>query len=156
MAPEQLRGEPADARSDIWALGVVLYELVAGQRPFAGKTGFELSSAILSQPVPAVPASTPAPLAAVIDRCLAKDPGERYQHAEEVGAAFEAVASGHAIAVPPLARRGRGRSRGLVVAAGSVVRRLTRSATPEWRTSAAVPSTTRSAPSRASRRPCAR
>jgi serine/threonine-protein kinase len=119
MAPEQLRGEPADARSDIWALGVVLYELVAGQRPFAGKTGFELSSAILSQPVPAVPASTPAPLAAVIDRCLAKDPGERYQRAEE-GAAFEAVASGHAIAVPPLARRGRGRSRGLVVAAGSV------------------------------------
>jgi serine/threonine protein kinase len=52
MAPEQLRGQPADARSDIWALGVVLYELVAGERPFQGKTAFELSSAILNQPAP--------------------------------------------------------------------------------------------------------
>ena len=94
MAPEQLRGRPADARSDIWALGVVLYELAAGRRPFQGKTGFELSSAILSQPIPAVPASVPAPLAAVIDRCLAKEPGERYQRADDVRAALEALQTG--------------------------------------------------------------
>lgn len=96
MAPEQLRGQPADARSDIWALGIVLYELAAGKRPFEGRTGFELTAAILTQPVPAVPSSLPAPLAAVIDRCLAKDPGERYQQCAEVRAALDAVASGQA------------------------------------------------------------
>ena len=96
MAPEQLRGRPADARSDIWALGIVLYELATGKRPFEGKTGFELSSAILSQPVPSVPPSVPAPLAGVIDRCLAKEPGDRYQRGGEVQAALEAAASGQA------------------------------------------------------------
>ena len=48
LAPETLRGDPADARSDIWALGVVLYEMAAGKRPFEGRTGFELTSSILS------------------------------------------------------------------------------------------------------------
>ena len=84
MAPEQLLGRPADARSDIWALAVVLYELLSGQRPFQGKAGFELSSAILNQPLRPLPTSVPAPLAAVIDRCLAKEPAARYQRADEV------------------------------------------------------------------------
>jgi TolB-like protein len=101
MAPEQLKGRRADARSDVWALGVVLYEMVAGQRPFQGKTGFELSSAILTQPTPPVPAAVLAPLAGVIDRCLAKQPGERYQHASEVQAGLAAVAAGTAVAVTP-------------------------------------------------------
>jgi serine/threonine-protein kinase len=111
MAPEQLRGQPADARSDIWALGVVLYEMAAGKRPFEGQTGFEVTAAILSQPVPAVPPSVPAPLEGVIDRCLAKEPGARYQRADEVLAALEAVAAGRASAWPTwrvVVRRHRG------------------------------------------------
>jgi TolB-like protein/tRNA A-37 threonylcarbamoyl transferase component Bud32 len=94
MAPEQLQGHAADARSDIWALGVVLYELATGKRPFQGQTGFDLTAAILREPLPALPSSVPAPLAGVVDRCLAKEPGERYQQGSEVRAALGAVASG--------------------------------------------------------------
>jgi len=121
MAPEQLRGQPADARSDIWALGVVLYELVAGERPFRGNTAFELSSAILNQPVPTVPPSVPAPLTSVVERCLAKEPGERYQRADDVRAALEVAASGQAVAAAVPVRRGRRLSRRLVRAAGGIV-----------------------------------
>jgi len=98
MAPEQLQGQAADARSDIWALGVVLYELATGKRPFQGQTGFDLTAAILREPLPALPSSVPAPLAGVVDRCLAKEPGARYQQGSEVRAALEAVASGQSAA----------------------------------------------------------
>jgi serine/threonine-protein kinase len=94
MAPEQLRGKAADARSDIWALGVVLYEMASGVRPFRGGTGFELSSEILSatpEPLPPGPSGElPAQLQAVIDRCLQKEPDRRYRSASEVRAALEA------------------------------------------------------------------
>jgi len=117
MAPEQLRGRPADQRSDIWALGVMLYEMATGRRPFQGKTGFELSSAILNE-TPAVPATVPEGLAAVIDRCLAKEPGHRYQKAGEVGAALQAIRSGQS--VPWAGRRyALWRRRWLVLAAGA-------------------------------------
>jgi serine/threonine protein kinase len=102
MAPEQFRGLPADARSDIWALGIVLHEMAAGVRPFQGKTGFELTSAILKEPPAPLPADIPVPLQAVVGRCLAKDPGERYQRGSDVKAALEAVQAG---AAPALAAR---------------------------------------------------
>ena len=94
MAPEVLRGQPADARSDVWALGVILYELASGQRPFAGQTPFEISAAILNGPPTALPDSVPRNLRMVIERCLAKSPGERYPHAGELRAALEAIEPG--------------------------------------------------------------
>jgi hypothetical protein len=93
MAPEVLRGEPGDARSDLWALGVVLYEAAAGDLPFRGKTTFETSSAILNGTPPPLPASVPPSLWAIIQRSLAKQPAERYQRASEIKAALEAVES---------------------------------------------------------------
>lgn len=91
MAPEILQGGAADPRGDIWALGVLLHEMAAGERPFGGDTAFALTSAVLRDAPRPLPAHVPAPLAAAIDRCLAKDPARRYQRAGEVRAALEAV-----------------------------------------------------------------
>ena len=91
MSPEVLRGHKADHLSDLWALGVLLYEAAAGRLPFRGNTGFEVTSAILREPPPPLPPTVPHGLAAVIQRCLMKEPAERYQRASEVRAALEAL-----------------------------------------------------------------
>lgn len=93
MAPEILKGEPADYASDIWALGVVLYEAASGRLPFGGRTGFEISSAIMREIPTALGPPVPPGLWAVIQRCLAKEPVQRYQRASEIQAALEAVLS---------------------------------------------------------------
>jgi serine/threonine protein kinase/photosystem II stability/assembly factor-like uncharacterized protein len=101
MAPEILGGETADYRSDLWALGVVLYESASGRLPFGGRTGFEISSAILREiPAPLGPPVPPG-LWAVIQRCLAKEPLQRYQRASEVQAALEALQSGAIVSAEP-------------------------------------------------------
>src|SRR3989441_8318500 len=107
MAPEVLRGEEGDHCSDLWALGVVLYEAAAGQLPFRGRTSFEFSAAILRELPPPLPSRIPPSLWAIIQRCLAKEPAQRYQRASEVHAALEAVQSA-AIAnpEPPTDQRG--------------------------------------------------
>jgi serine/threonine protein kinase len=89
MAPELLRGQRGDQRSDIWALGVLLYEMVSGARPFTGATGFEVSAGILHQEPPALPSKVPAPMRAIVQRCLEKDPSRRYQQAADVHLALE-------------------------------------------------------------------
>jgi serine/threonine protein kinase len=89
MAPELLRGQRGDQRSDIWALGVLLHEMVTGRRPFTGGTGFEVSAAILRESPGPLPSNVPAAMRAIIQRCLEKDPAQRYQHAADVRNALE-------------------------------------------------------------------
>jgi serine/threonine protein kinase len=101
MAPEILRGEPADYRSDLWALGVVLYESASGRLPFEGRTGFEISSAIMRElPIPLGPPVPPG-LWSIIQRCLAREPMQRYQRAGEVQAALEAIQSAAIVSAYP-------------------------------------------------------
>jgi serine/threonine protein kinase len=101
MAPEILLGGAADSRSDLWALGVVLYEAASGRLPFEGRTGFEISSAIIrAVPAPLGPPMSPG-LWAIIQRCLTKEPIQRYQRAGEVQAALEAVQSGAIVSPEP-------------------------------------------------------
>ena len=105
MSPEVLRGEGSDYRSDLWALGVVLYEAASGRRPFEGRTGFELSAAIMRElPKPLGPPVPPG-LWAIIQRCLSKEPMQRYQRAGEVLAALEAIQSAAVFAPAPSADR---------------------------------------------------
>jgi eukaryotic-like serine/threonine-protein kinase len=89
MAPELLRGRHADRRSDIWALGVLMYEMVAGRRPFRGATSYEVAAGILADPPTPLPREVPAEWRGVISRSLMKNPADRYQCASEVAAALD-------------------------------------------------------------------
>ncbi len=87
MAPEQLRGEAVDARTDLFSFGVMLFELVSGRRPFGGATSAEVSSAILRDPpapLEQVRTDLPRDVARIIGRCLEKDPERRFQTAKDV------------------------------------------------------------------------
>jgi serine/threonine-protein kinase len=84
MSPEQLQGKAVDARSDIWALGVVLYEMLSGRRAFGGATAPSIMAAILErepEPLGRLDPLMPAALEHVVRRCLAKDPEARWQSA---------------------------------------------------------------------------
>jgi len=102
MAPEQLQGQPADHRSDIFALGVVFYEMLTGHRPFGGTTGVETAAAILKEdPEPisvAAPAVSPS-LGSVVSRCLEKRPEDRFSSAHDLSLTLGAIDS--ATPVPP-------------------------------------------------------
>ena len=84
MSPEQASGQSLDARSDIFSFGVVLYELVAGRRPFVGKTGFETLHKISTEPAPPLDSSIADPLRRVIEKTLEKDRDKRYQSMREM------------------------------------------------------------------------
>jgi len=87
MAPEQIRGETVDARSDLFAFGIILFELATGRRPFTGPTPADVSSAILRDvppPVMSLRGDLPRDLSRIVERCLEKDPRDRFQTARDV------------------------------------------------------------------------
>ena len=97
MSPEQAKGGTGDARSDIFSLGVVLFEMLGGQHPFRRESQTETLSAILRDdppPLGRLGASVPEPVEVLVRRCLAKRPEDRFQTAGDLAFALEAVATG--------------------------------------------------------------
>jgi TolB-like protein/tetratricopeptide (TPR) repeat protein/predicted Ser/Thr protein kinase len=94
MAPEQLEGGDADARTDIFALGSILYEMVTGRRAFDGKSRASLIAAIMEReppPISTIQPMTPAALDSLVRRCLAKDPDDRLQSARDLAFSLQEI-----------------------------------------------------------------
>jgi eukaryotic-like serine/threonine-protein kinase len=89
MSPEQAQGQPADARSDIFSFGLVLYEMLSGRRAFTGDSNYAVTNAIIKEEPPPLQASTS--FEKIVRRCLAKQPSGRYQAMSEVKTALEQV-----------------------------------------------------------------
>jgi Tol biopolymer transport system component len=123
MAPEQVRGVAVDHRTDIFAFGTIVYEMLSGRRPFLGETSADTMTAILKEEPPDLPLADrriPPALARVVDRCLSKNPAARFQSAGDLAFALESLSDhsrtsdAHAEPTPSRPRRDRA---ALIVAA---------------------------------------
>jgi TolB-like protein/Flp pilus assembly protein TadD len=145
MAPEQLRGETIDARTDLFAAGCVLYELSTGQRAFADTLGPRLTDSILHR-APVAPRSANARLSIELERivlkCLEKDPAERYQSAAELAVDLRRLETGRVVSAIAPAQPGRRRRRvawGAAIAALALVAVTLSVAWGRWRATSAGP-----------------
>jgi tetratricopeptide (TPR) repeat protein/tRNA A-37 threonylcarbamoyl transferase component Bud32/TolB-like protein len=101
IAPEVLKTGLSDARSDVWSLGVLFYEMASGRQPYQGIRGLELVSKVIEDhPVPPLSSLVQGSLRAIVHRCLQKDPARRYQNCREVFAALEHAQSGPKWSLP--------------------------------------------------------
>ena len=107
MSPEQASGQPVDARSDVFSFAVVLYELLAGRRPFRGSTDLDVLHAIAHQSADPLPESIPLPLRELIERALQKDPAQRVQTMREVVADLRRLVRQSGTTPMPAQRQGR-------------------------------------------------
>jgi serine/threonine protein kinase/Tol biopolymer transport system component len=121
MSPEQVRGQEADARSDVFALGAIIYEMLSGRRAFRRDTPVETMNAILSEDPPEATDANPA-LTRLVRRCLEKRPEERFQSARDLAFALEALSgtSGASVAQPRTEKRRRAIYAWLLAAAFAV------------------------------------
>ena len=126
MAPEQVRGEGVDPRTDIFAFGVVLYEMLSGQRPFRRSSSVETMAAILREEPPEITDAgdrhIPPGLERIVRRCLEKSPGQRFQSAKDLSFALEnlGVGTSQQQAVQTISAHNRWRLVGLITAAGAI------------------------------------
>jgi Tol biopolymer transport system component len=130
MSPEQARGERADARSDLFALGAILYEMLSGRRAFHGPSSVDTLAAVLRSDPPEIETDgVPPGLERVVRRCLEKNPGERFQSAHDLGLALETLSSP---GPPSFDRKQRLRMRRRATAGGVVALGILAAAAGAW------------------------
>jgi serine/threonine protein kinase len=121
MSPEQAMGQPLDARSDIFSFGVVLYEALAGRRPFTGASDVNIVRAVVHRDAEPLPNNVPLPLRIVVEKALEKDPADRYQSMRDMVVDLRRVARQSAETRPLRASTRRVSSRLLWIAAAVVL-----------------------------------
>jgi hypothetical protein len=145
MAPEQAEGKPVDRRADIFALGVIMYELAVGLRPFAGETNVSVLTSLLRdtpRPLTEIRHDMPPVLSDILQRCMEKDPEKRYSSAAELRADLEALGGQSALKAPAPPWAYAASAGVLVLATSAMWWAMTSPAHPEAAVRQPVPATT--------------